>query len=330
MKRKVLITGGAGFIGCALGTAFAEAEDQVDLLDNFARGARDPAFSALLSRTNVRLHEIDLLRDGALANFDRDYTHIFHFAAIVGVENVLRQPYLTLRNNLLLLTPVIELARRQKQLQRLVFASTSEVYAGSIEFLDMPIPTPETTQLALMPLSHPRTSYMLSKIYGEALVCQSGLPFTILRPHNIYGPRMGMAHVIPQLFQKAHQAAAGSSIEVFSPLHTRTFCYIDDAVRMIRSASTADAGEGQVLNLGVEKPEITIEKLAKMIVACVGKPLSLSLAETTPGSPARRCPAMDRMKSVTGFSGQIALEDGVARTYQWYKQHVFECVPQIA
>jgi nucleoside-diphosphate-sugar epimerase len=66
----------------------------------------------------------------------------------------------------------------------------------------MPIPTPEDTLLALPGLDQPRTSYMLSKIYGEAMVRHSGVPFTILRPHNIYGPRMGSSHVIPELLQK--------------------------------------------------------------------------------------------------------------------------------
>ena len=84
-----------------------------------------------------------------------------------------------------------------------VFASTSEVYAGSLEHFGLPIPTPETAPLGLPDLGRPRTTYMLSKIYGEALCRHAGLPFTILRPHNLYGPRMGMAHVIPELHARA-------------------------------------------------------------------------------------------------------------------------------
>ena len=71
---------------------------------------------------------------------------------------------------------------------------------------------------------------MLSKIYGEALVHQSGLPFTIVRPHNFYGPRMGLSHVVPQLLQRIHEAADGDELVVYSIDHQRTFCFIDDAV----------------------------------------------------------------------------------------------------
>ena len=122
--------------------------------------------------------ERDLLRPDALADLADDYTHVIHLAAILGVQNVLEQPYATLRDNVHLLEAALALAARQSRLERLVFASTSEVYAGSLELMDMPIPTPESTPLALPRLEQPRTSYMLSKIYGEAMVRHSGLPFT--------------------------------------------------------------------------------------------------------------------------------------------------------
>src|SRR5262249_43515107 len=146
----------------------------------------------------------------AVKQLPNDYSLIFHLAAVLGVQNVLDRPYETLRDNVALLDRVVELARRQHALERFVFTSTSEVYAGSLLHLNMPVPTPEDFPLALPALDHPRTSYMLSKVYGEALVVHSGLPFTVLRPHNIYGPRMGLLHVIPQLLEKAHLAKPGS------------------------------------------------------------------------------------------------------------------------
>ena len=320
---KILITGGAGFIGHALGRRLAGQGHQVVLADNFARGARDAELLDLSAQANVRLLEVDLLAPDATGGFDTDFTHIIHLAARLGVDNVLKRPYQTLQDNVLLMAPVIELARRQSGLERLVFTSTSEVYAGSLEVLDMPIPTPEETPLANTPLDHPRTSYMLSKIYGEAMIRHCGLPFTIFRPHNVYGPRMGTAHVIPQLLEKAHNAKAGESIQVFSPDHTRTFCYIDDAVEMMIAAMFAAAGAGQVLNLGNERPETAIADLARLVVQAVGKDLTLTWGETTPGSPSRRCPAMGRMKQVTGLEGQVGLADGIQRTYDWYRAHVF-------
>jgi nucleoside-diphosphate-sugar epimerase len=92
-----------------------------------------------------------------------------------------------------MLENVLTLARDQRDFSRFLFASTSEVYAGTLQYFGMPIPTPENTPLAMTALDEPRTSYMISKIMGEAMCQQSGLPFTIFRPHNVYGPRMGMA-----------------------------------------------------------------------------------------------------------------------------------------
>lgn len=321
---KILITGGAGFIGGFLAQAFAAAGNTVHLVDSLARGRRDRFVADLLAAGRVTLLERDLLRSDALADLADDYTHIVHLAAILGVQNVLERPYATLRDNVLLLEAALAFARRQSRLDRLVFASTSEVYAGALELMDMPIPTPEDTPLALPGLEQPRTSYMLSKIYGEAMVRHSGLPFTIIRPHNVYGPRMGMAHVIPQLLEKAHRASDGGRIEVFSVDHRRTFCFIDDAVEMIARATTTPACAGAVLNVGNQSPEITVGELADVVVRTVGKRLAIDAKPATAGSPTRRCPDMTRMAELTGYRGRVSLEDGVGRTYAWYRPMVFE------
>ena len=100
-----------------------------------------------------------------------------------------------------MLANIIDLAKKHSRKPKLIFASTSEVYAGAQFHERIKYPTSENTVLSLPDLSLPRTSYMLSKIYGEAMCHASGLDCIILRPHNIYGPRMGMKHVIPQLIK---------------------------------------------------------------------------------------------------------------------------------
>jgi UDP-glucose 4-epimerase len=320
---KVLITGGAGFIGGFLAKAMAGRGAEVHVLDNFSRGRPDSFLHGLQKHQGVELLKLDLIDPNAIAQLPRDYDLIFHLAAILGVQNVLDRPYETLRDNVALLARAIELARAQKNLARFLFASTSEVYAGSLQHLDMPVPTPESFPLALTALEHPRTSYMLSKIYGEAMVTHSGLPFTILRPHNIYGPRMGLLHVIPQLLEKAHRAEPGAAIEVFSADHRRSFCYIDDAVAMMIAAAQNPGCGDQVLNLGRETPEIAIGELARIVIATVGKPLSTKAAPVTAGSPSRRAPSMAKMASLTGVTAQVTIEQGVNLTYAWYRDHVF-------
>ena len=116
---------------------------------------------------------------------------------------------------------------------------------------------------------------MISKIYGEAMCHQSGLPFTIFRPHNIYGPRMGMAHVIPQQLLEIYHAESRTRIPVRSIDHTRSFCYIDDAVEMLKRMLETEACERQTLNLGTEEPELSIGEVVRKCIEVVGKDLDI-------------------------------------------------------
>ena len=160
----VLITGGAGFVGGFLCRELARQGCSVHLVDNLARGRRDRFLDELLDDGRVEFFERDLSAPDALTDLGDGYSHVFHLAAILGVQIVLERPYATLRDNIRLLEAALALARRQRNLVRLVFASTSEVYAGTLEHQELPIPTPEDVPLVLPDLAHPRTSYMLSKI----------------------------------------------------------------------------------------------------------------------------------------------------------------------
>ena len=323
MSKNVLITGGAGFIGYHLAKNLAESGYQVDLIDNLKRGVVDGALKELLDRPNVTLKNINVLDGDALDHLDKDYTFIYHLAAIIGVSNVLNRPYEVLQDNTLMLLKMIDFARNQKDLQRLIFSSTSEVYAGTLAHFQMQIPTPESTPLTLTALDHPRTSYMLSKLYGEALCQQSGVPFTIIRPHNIYGPRMGLSHVVPELLQKAHNSIQGEVLKVFSVDHMRSFCYIDDAVEMVKRMAESSDCNNQSLNLGNQSREYTIGEVAECIIKTVGKNLVIDPQPATPGSPVRRCPDMSLTTKLTGYEAQIDLEVGVQKTYEWYLAEIF-------
>ncbi|MEQ8662315.1 MAG: SDR family NAD(P)-dependent oxidoreductase [Gammaproteobacteria bacterium] len=316
---RALITGGAGGIGLHLARRLLRAGWQVTLLDNFQRGRRDADLAAVTAATGVTLLDADLAEPAALAALRTDYTHVYHLAALLGVQNVLERPRAVLEDNVALTLAALELGRRQAALECFLFASTSEVYAGTLEHFTLPMPTPETTPLALPPLARARTSYMLSKLYGEALCLHAGLPVTIIRPHNVYGPRMGMAHVIPQMLERAHRLGAGDTFEVYSAEHTRTFCYVDDAVEMILALSTTAAARGQAVNVGTEAPEMRMDALARIVLATVGRTATIAPAPATEGSPPRRAPDMSRCRALTGYTSRVTLEDGVARTWAWYR-----------
>lgn len=320
-KFKALITGGAGFIGGYLASWLNEGGWQLCIVDNFSRGRRDSFLEMLLNRSaDMLLVEGDLSDPGIFENLGSDFTHVFHLAAMLGVQNVMDEPYKTLTMNCDLLSNVIRFSKTQKGLERFVFCSTSEVYAGSLGTIGLHLPTSES-QLIVWPDSlQPRSAYAISKLHGEALVTYSGLPYTIVRPHNVYGPRMGLSHVIPELAQKIFVARTGSEVEVFSADHTRTFCFIDDAVEMLRRVAVSPGAKSTIVNLGCEAPEVTIGSLAALIIKESGKDLRIKYGPATQGSPLRRCPDMSLMEKITGYRARVGLEDGVSRTLRWYNE----------
>jgi UDP-glucose 4-epimerase len=322
--KRALITGGAGFIGFHLARRLAETGYEVDIVDNLARGAVDSDFSRLLEATSTRLYTVDLLEAGGLASLDRSYTHVVHLAAIVGVRNVVANPVPTLVDNVVIARNVLDWAQANPKLERFLFLSTSEVYGGAQAAGILPIPTPEDILLTLPRLEEARTSYALSKIAGEALCHYGGVPFTILRPHNVYGPRMGLDHVVPELLQRAHAAPEGGTLEVYSVEHRRTFCFVDDAVEIIRLVLEEPNAAGKTLNLGAADPEVTMGELGERVARTVGKHLDVVALAPTPGSPARRRPDTAAARALTGFEPRVSLDDGLEQTYAWYRENVFE------
>jgi len=325
LNNNVLITGGAGFIGLHLAKRLLDQGYQVQLVDNFARGVKDKDLDSVLNRHNISITDISVLDENSVLGLGDEYEIIFHLAAIIGVDHVMKRPYMVLYDNLRMLGNMISLAKRQNNLLRFLFASTSEVYAGTLQYFDLPLPTPEDIPLTIADLSHPRTSYMLSKICGEYMCKHAGIPYTIFRPHNIYGPRMGMSHVIPELFRKASDISQDSDIEVYSVDHRRTFCYIEDAIEELVRMVESEQCINQTLNLGNQSPEIEIGQLAKIILKIMGKKnLRIKALPGSPGSPVRRCPDMAKANRVIGYEAKIDIEEGIAKTYSWYVENIFE------
>ena len=324
MSGKVLITGGAGFIGFHLATRLVGNGYQVHVLDNLARGIVDKDLENLINKPEVSFSVVDLLEKKSLLALDKDYDFIFHLSALIGVKHVIRQPYKVLTQNTHMLENTIALSQQQLNLSRLLFASTSEVYAGTLDQFHLNIPTAENSPLAVGILDEPRTSYMLSKIMGETMCHHSGVPYTIFRPHNIYGPRMGMAHVIPEQLRVAFNARSGDHLDVYSLEHTRTFCFVDDAVAMLIRMIESDSCIGQTMNLGVETPEVTIREVVETCIRVTGKKLQINSLPSTPGSPKRRVPDMRLAKSLLGYESQGNLREGITKTWEWYRKNVFE------
>lgn len=318
--RRLLVTGGAGFIGLHLADALsAGGTDEVWLVDDFTRGRRDADLLALAARPNVRLVEGDLTDPGTLPALGGGFHETYHLAALLGVRRVLERPYDVLRVNALLTLNVLDWAR-QGGTARLLFSSTSEAYAWTQHVMPLPVPTPEAVPLTLTDLANPRTAYAGSKVHGELLVTQgcrsAGLPFVIVRYHNVYGPRMGSEHVVPELYRRA--ATGENPLTVYSPEHRRAFCYVSDAVEAtIRAMRTAQA-DGATLNVGNDRGEVTIAELARRLLAVAGIDAELRPAAAVNDPVVRRCPDLTRARALLDYEPVVGLDEGLARTIAWY------------
>jgi nucleoside-diphosphate-sugar epimerase len=294
------------------------------LTDRIPETELDPDFRKLIDCPGVDYLCLDLMNREAVSALPKDVDTIYHLAAIIGVEQVQHAPARVLEVNALTTLNVFNYARTLANLRRVLFSSTSEVYAGTLKHFDTTVPTGENAPLCLEDVSAPRASYALSKIYGEGVAFawrhNYGIPITIIRYHNIYGPRMGFRHVIPQTFVKI--AESDGKVEVPSPDHTRAFCYIDDAVEAtIRCGGSANT-EGKTVHVGSSAEEIAIRELVLRIADIMDRSISILDMPATPGSPARRCPDTSVLERLTGFRAQVPLKEGLRLTYEWYRDRL--------
>lgn len=322
--EKILITGGAGFIGCHLINYLFEKRDcEIHVVDNLSRGKLDSEFKNLVARNNIRFIEADLTKRDYQALLHSDYSYIYHFSAIVGVKNVTKNPDKTLYVNTLSILNLLEwLKTNQKKLKKMFFASTSEIYAGTGKHYNIPIPTDEKVNLCLEDIASARTTYALSKMLGESACFnysdRHAIPFTIARYHNIYGPRMGYDHVIPELMLRTSKSKG--ILGVYSSRHTRAFCYVRDAVRATAGLAESTLSNGKIFNVGNNTEEVTIVELAKKIVNIVNPGITVESLRDEAGSPIRRCPNIDRLKHLINFRPEISLTEGIKLTWQWYNK----------
>lgn len=314
---NVLLVGGAGFIGLHLAQQLIENHGaNVTVLDDFSRGHdRD----SVLHLVGPQLRYLDLtLSDYLALNHSEEYDYIYHLAAIVGVSNVIEKPTETLVGNIMLVKQVVELASRSPNLKNLVFFSTSEVYAGKLKTGGIDFPTLESTDLVVPQDYHPRDSYFLSKIIGEALLTYSDLPIVILRPHNFYGPRMGFSHVIPELMVK-FRMAGDNPVVVANSQHTRCFYYISDAIKDVIGVALS-CNDGSIFNVGQNTEELSMFSLSELIADLTGFKGEIIEASDSVASPPRRVPDVSKIRSLLPRDDRVPIEEGLVQCWQWYSE----------
>lgn len=323
--KKVLLIGGAGFIGLKIAKYLLDksVDYKITVIDNFFRGKIDEELKHLQSERGVHVIEGDCTSFSSFDKLDKDYDYVYMLASVVGVEYTEKMPHEIIRINTLLILNTLEWLKGAK-CGKVLFTSTSECYAGTIEAFGYKIPTPEEVPLCIEDIGSPRFTYAVTKMLGESGFLNYSKTFgfecVIVRYHNIYGERMGFKHVIPQVTQRFLKRE--SPFKIYGHDQTRSFCYIDDAVKGTVLAMEAANSNGEIFHIGMQDEEVKIEELVRFIGSLCnyeGK----YIAESAPaGSVSRRCPDISKAKALLGFQPVTGYKEGVSKTVEWYKQYL--------
>lgn len=308
---RVLITGGAGFIGSHCCDAFVDQGAEVICVDDLSSG-REQSIAHLKDRGGFTFREHNVVEP---LKVDDDLDYVLHFASRASPPDYQTHRIHTLRTNSEGTRNMVALAAEKDA--RLVYASTSEVYGNPEQH-----PQTEEYNGNVNPIG-PRACYDEGKRYGEAYITSYArdnlLTYTILRIFNTYGPRMRPddGRVISNFLT---QALNDNPLTVYGDgSQTRSFCYIDDLVQGIVTATTHEATDGGIYNLG-NPDEHTILELAELVRDLFDAP-DIVHEDLPKDDPAKRRPAIDRMTDATGWEPSVALEDGLKATAEHFREY---------
>ncbi len=326
-KKKVLITGGAGFVGYHLARYLLDVYGegaQLTLVDNLWRGKKDADFEQLLTDSRVTFINLDLTDRIVYEKLGGDYDHVYHLAAVNGTRHFYERPHEVLRINTLSLVYILEWLSQHSPSAKFCFTSSNEAYAGGLNaFNQLPLPTPENVPLVIEDPYNPRWSYAATKLAGELFVINyskmNKFPAVIVRPHNFYGPRAGTDHVIPEFASKILKRTDPFPIQGGN--ETRTFCYITDAVhamRLLMDSPRTNEQPIETVHIG-DNREITIRELAEAMFSIAGwRPQQVAYKDSLVGSVKRRRADISKLQRLVNWHPEVSLEEGLARTFAWY------------
>lgn len=307
---RVVVLGGAGFLGSHLCDALLLRGDEVIAVDNFCTGSKNNV-KHLGNNKNFSLVRSDIC-DGIPVSGKVDL--IFNFASPASPKQYLLMPLETLKVGSVGSENAIKLALKNSA--RLVMASTSEVYGDPLVN-----PQSETYFGNVNPFGL-RSCYDEAKRFSEALLMAyhrtSKLNVGIARIFNTYGPRLNpedgrvVSTIITQAIGDHDLTIHGDGSQ------TRSFCYVDDLMRGI--VALADSGEVGPINLGNDN-EITVSKLAEIVLKLCGSKSKVVFTQAMEDDPQQRCPNLTLAKNKLGWGPQVSLEDGLKKTIEWFRQY---------
>lgn len=312
MGGRVLITGGAGFLGTHLAERLC-SEAEIILFDSFRRNSLRWA-SELARDRNVRLITGDVLDIVTLGEALRGVDTVVHLAAIAGVSSYYNEALRTLQVNILGTVNVLEAAVKEK-VKRFVYFSSSEVFGPDAMWVK------ETSPHGIGPVSDRRWVYATSKLAGENFSLRYGeehhFEVTVVRPFNIYGPRQSGEGAISNF---CRAAIGGQSLTVYGEGSAiRSWCFVSDLVEGVLAILHTPDSAGQVFNIGNPREVETTLGLARRIAALVpGATIEMKTHEHA--EVRGRIPSIDRARKVLGFDPKVDLQQGLQATLEWFRQ----------
>ncbi|MCF8256753.1 MAG: NAD-dependent epimerase/dehydratase family protein [Flavobacteriales bacterium] len=301
IQRKILVTGGAGFIGSAVAEKLAQnPENYVVIVDNLLTGSVVKIPESPYGNLRFIKCDVNEWKDISGVFYAYTFDYVFHYAAVVGVKRTLNHPVMVL-NDLHGLENILNLSKNTG-VRRVYYSSSSEVYGEPVEFPQNEHTTPLNSRLP----------YAIVKNVGEAYLRsyqrEFGLEFTIFRFFNTYGPKQSKEFVISRFLYLALQ---NQDMTIYgNGLQTRTFCFIDDNVDACLTAFYEDLHVNDVVNIGGAK-EVTVLELAETVIKVTGSSSKLvHLPELVEGDMTRRLPDTTKMRELLRRQPK-SLEDGL-------------------
>ena len=311
--KRILLTGGAGFIGSSLALRLVD-HNEIVIFDNFHRNAL--AQTTLEDHPRVRVIRGDVLDADAVTEATRGCQMVVHMASIAGVDTVMKNPVLTMKVGLLGTYHALEAAHAESGMERFIDFSTSEVF-GRYAFK---VTEGDATQLGAV--GEARWTYAVAKLATEHLALnyhkQYGMPCLSIRPFNIYGPRQVGSGAVHHFIVRAIH---GEELVIHNDgAQIRSWCYIDDIVDGILACLEEPGAVGQAFNIGNPRSTVTIHHLAREIVRICGSSSPLVYVPWDFPDVELRVPDIGKARSVLGFSPKVDLEAGLERTIAWYRE----------
>jgi len=321
MAKKILLTGGSGFIGNNLARAMLAAGYHVRVLDNDSRGSRDRLDNL---KGNIEIVTGDIRNAKTVRDACSDIDGIIHLAAVNGTKFFYSMPEVVLDVAVRGMLNIID-ASLWHGVEELYFASSSEVYQVPDK-----VPTSENVRMIVPDPYNPRYSYAGGKIISELLLLNYGKKYfrkaVVFRPHNVFGPDMGWEHVIPQFIIRLKRLLDnynGKSPIKFpiqgSGEETRSFIYIDDFVRAFMIL-LKKGKHMETYNVGTSQ-EISIEKVANLVAKHFKVKIQIVPGKLAVGGTTRRLPDIKKIKKL-GFAPKVGLSQGISMTASWYNDNI--------